>query len=564
MKLHRHYLRLHARFGAAGETLVTLDEIADALDCTHRNAVLVVRDMRERGWLAWEAQRGRGRRSRLRLLRPPEEIAALSVARAMSRKDVLRSLDPLQSQVGSAAVHDRLQSWLLGYFGHHAEIRDETVIDTLRLPVRQQLHTIDPLYMNLLAESFVSSHVFDGLVRRADGSGAPEPSLAFAWETNADRTAWTFYLRKEVPTHQGRMLTADDVVHALDRLRQTSRRTLYSFIFKGIRSVRAVHPTAVRIELEAPDELFLPFLATSRAAIVPRPRDEGEAARWARKPVGTGPFRIARMDAGVCVLEAFGAHFRGRAHLDRVEIVHVPDASGGEPAGGSDGAMSPFHVVHSPSAAAEAGWSRIHSEASVRRLVTCNAKKRGPLADDATRARAIACLRGEGAGPPPGARGAAALRLATIAPYAADAERCAAMLREAGWACSVSVATPEQFKGPIRLESDLIFFTLLRDQDEALRRFDLYLTIAEHIDAPTEAAVRRELHDARREPDAAARDRRLDAAEALLTASSQLLILSERPLETAYLPSVRGVSFNAQGWVDLRNVWFPPPIDAGG
>ncbi|MCI3921573.1 ABC transporter substrate-binding protein [Paenibacillus sp. TRM 82003] len=574
MKLHRHYLRLHAQYGAAGEeALVTLEEIALALGCTHRNAVIVVRDMRERGWLAWEAQRGRGRRSRLRLLAPREEIAALSVARAMNRKDVLRSLDPIQADVGSAAVQDGLQGWLREYFGHHAELRDETVIDTLRLPVRQPLQTIDPLYMNLLAESFVSSHVFDGLVRRADGTGEPEPNLAFAWETDETRTVWTFYLRKEIPTHQGRMLAADDVVYTFDRLRRTSRRTLYSFVFKRIRSVQAVHRTAVRIELEAPDELFLPFLATSRAAIVPRPRNDEEAARWARKPFGTGPFRVAALNEDACVLEAFGPYFRGRAHLDRVEVVHVPSGgarigAAGDPAEAAEaaeGPISPFHVVHSPSDGAKGGWSRIHTEASVRKLVTCNAKRPGPLADAETRAQVLACLRGDVSARPAEPRtatdGGSPLRLATIAPYAADAERCAAALRAAGRACVVSVASPEQFKGPIRLESDLILFSLLRDQDEALRRFDLYLTIAEHIDARTEAAVRRELDAARCDPDAAARDRLLDAAEALLTASSQLLILSERPIETAYLPSVRGVRFNAQGWVDLRSVWFPPRLD---
>lgn len=38
----------------------------------------------------------------------------------------------------------------------------------------------------------------------------------------------------------------------------------------------------------------------------------------------------------------------------------------------------------------------------------------------------------------------------------------------------------------------------------------------------------------------------------------QLYILYEHPVQTAFLPSLRGVTFNSQGWVDLRRVWFPP------
>ncbi|MFD1907417.1 ABC transporter substrate-binding protein [Paenibacillus rhizoplanae] len=95
------------------------------------------------------------------------------------------------------------------------------------------------------------------------------PGLAHAWETDGSRTAWTFHLRKEVLFHHGKVLTAEDVVYSFERMMSTSQRMLYSYIVKEIQAVQALNASTVRILLKKPNELFLPFLCTSRAAIVP-------------------------------------------------------------------------------------------------------------------------------------------------------------------------------------------------------------------------------------------------------------------------------------------------------
>lgn len=110
----------------------------------------------------------------------------------------------------------------------------------------------------------------------------------------------------------------------------------------------------------------------------------------------------------------------------------------------------------------------------------------------------------------------------------------------------------------MRLASDLILFSLFRDQDKQLRLFDLYLTIAEHVDSHMRIDIEQTLQRVAREADPAARAGHLDKIERLLVSEHQLYILSEKPLPTAYLPSVRGVTFNSQGWVNLRTIWFPP------
>ncbi|WP_438348612.1 ABC transporter substrate-binding protein [Paenibacillus sp. FA6] len=559
MKLHNQFLRLHSHYGNSEDIRVTLDELAVTLNCTHRNASTIIRKMVEHGWVLWLSKRGRGNRSTLRFLIDPEEIAAQSMMKAISRQDLKHAIDQIRAHARSSTMQDRLQEWLLTYFGHHSEMKSEKQIDTLRLPIRQQLHTVDPLYMNLLAESFVSSHVFDGLVRRSSSTHEILPNIAHAWEVDSSRTQWTFFLRKEILFHNGTLMTADDVVFTFERLMETSQRTLYSTIFKQIQSVRAVNPTTVSMELKQPNELFLSFLCTSRAAIVPRGLDQLGEKGFGVKPIGTGPFKVTEFNDSVCVLEVFTHYFQERAHLDRVEIIQIPWRMEKEQSDHTD-SLSPFHIIHNPSSAEGGSWSQIHSKASVRKFITCNTKKTGPLNDPAIRAHMLSCLRGE---PIHLVHDAVmeqpmTLQISTIPQYRQDAHFIADRLANFGYVCNIVSTSPEEFKGSVRLESDLIVFSLIRDQDEQLRLLDLYVTMSEHVEPHTRVDIETALLHVTRESDPLVRAQLFQTIETRLIQEHQLHILYEKPVQTAYLPSVRGVTFNSQGWVDLRHIWFPP------
>ncbi|MEK4366355.1 ABC transporter substrate-binding protein [Paenibacillus sp. FSL M8-0212] len=594
MKLHQQYLLLHRHYGHHTEHELTLADLAELLNCTHRNTLTIVKKMVALDWIRWVSQRGRGRRSSLTLLVPADQIAAEYMMQAMNRRELQQAAEQVSAFSSSTIMQDHLNQWLLGYSGHHTEAgTNNEQIDTLRLPLRQQLHALDPLYINLLAESFVTSHVFDGLVQRGE-QGEILPCLAHTWDVSADRKTWIFYLRKGITFHDGQLLTSHDIVHTFERLQSTDRRTLYRDVSKQILSIETVDSLTVCFQLKGPHELFLSFLTTSRAAIVPSPGTNEHKIKHSgdlpgmQKPVGTGPFKVTAWDDHLCRLEAFSSYFQGRAHMDRVDILQIPWSASAKMDDSQDIETPFFHLVHNPSLSAGADWTQISAGVMVHKLLTCNTQKTGPLNDPAVRAHLQLCLAGmyrddghvddsevvaldsvavnigmvehEGfrditkrlTSPSP-----ISLHIATIPQYRRDAQHLASILEQCGFSCTVRTATMEQFKGNLRLESDLILFSLIRDRDEELRRYDLYSTLSEHLEDSARIAIHKILQTIVASPIAADRTRELDRIEQFLVSQNLLFHLSEKPVETAYLPSVRGLSFNSQGWVNLRHIWFP-------
>lgn len=584
MKLHQQYLLLHGQLGDTTEHTLTLADLAELLDCTHRNTLTVVKKMAALGWIHWHAQRGRGRRSVLSLLAPADQIAAEYMMQAMDRRELQEAADQVRAFSSSLSMQHYLNQWLLGYSGHHTESgTNNESIDTLRLPIRQQLHALDPLYINLLAESFVTSHVYDGLVQR-DEHGQILPALAHTWDVSDNRLTWIFHLRKGVYFHSGKPLSASDVVFTFERLQATELRTLYREVSKRILSVDAVAPLTVRFQLNKPHELFLSFLTTSRAVIVPSGLSANTAASHSERkriqsrqiPIGTGPFKVTFWDNHMCRLEAYPMYFQGRALIDRVDILQIPWITADKREeyqdlhyGTNETVESPFfHLMLNPSSTSGTGWTQASSGVTVTKLLTCNTQKPGPLNDPGVRAYLQQCIDVISAslvGTTDMMNSFARskdmqeidLNIATIPQYRLDAEQLALALYPYGFSCTIHTGGMEQFKGDWRLESDLILFSLIQDRDEELRRYDMYATMSEHLDPFSKAKVRQMMQSIAVSPHIADRKQVLDEVERFLITEHLMFSLSQKPVETAYLPTVRGLSFNSQGWVNLRHIWFP-------
>lgn len=193
--------------------------------------------------------------------------------------------------------------------------------------------SLDPARASSEAEVRIAALLYDGLVRLGPG-GRLDPGLARRWEVRDGGTRYVFWLRPGVRFHNGRPLTAADVVFSLQRLADPRKPAPRQWVLEGvvgaeayrqgrasaITGLRALGADRVEIRLVGPRPAFLYRLATPGAAIVDAETVAGSGS-GAFPAVGTGPFRLAARTEAAIRLEAYAGHYRGRPYLDAVELV---------------------------------------------------------------------------------------------------------------------------------------------------------------------------------------------------------------------------------------------------
>lgn len=154
--------------------------------------------------------------------------------------------------------------------------------------------------------------------------GSPIPVLAEEWKASADATTWVFKIRKGVQFHDGRMLSAQDVVATIERHLDQDSKSGALGILKGIDSVKADGDTVVFTLKEANADM--PFLMYDYHLVI-QPnggRDNPEAA------IGTGPYKLASSEPGVRYnATRFDNYWNSRksGFAEQVEVIVINDAT---------------------------------------------------------------------------------------------------------------------------------------------------------------------------------------------------------------------------------------------
>ena len=122
-----------------------------------------------------------------------------------------------------------------------------------------------------------------------------KPVLAESWSPNKDGTVWTFKIRKGVKFHNGKTMTAADVVATFDRLADPDKGSNALSVFTGMLSkggTRKVDDYTVEFHLDQANGNF-PYAVSSdnyNAIIIPAEYpDNFETAM-----VATGPFKLEK------------------------------------------------------------------------------------------------------------------------------------------------------------------------------------------------------------------------------------------------------------------------------
>ncbi|NMI04361.1 hypothetical protein HF638_10260 [Paenibacillus sp. SZ31] len=325
MDVSEHYIQLRLNFlhvHEKQEVHTTVGELADHLCCTMRNMNLIMNKFKENGWVMWNPQRGRGKKSILVFCVPLLEVAR-------ERFDHLLNGNRIEDAYELAStlpitMREHLMQQMQHQFGLRSNEGARGRVDTLRIPQNTPFKTLDPTQTAVWGEVFIIAEVFDRLVRYNAERQVCEPSLAMAWESDADGREWTFYLHKGIPFHHGRILDAEDVKFTFDRI-ISDRSNPSRPLFGSIESIEAYDQLTVRFVLNKPNFMFPDLMSSMCASILPRDVEMNPL-----HPIGTGPYRLTRHDSKLLVLEVFLAYFRGRAYVDRVEVWQLPHSAKAE------------------------------------------------------------------------------------------------------------------------------------------------------------------------------------------------------------------------------------------
>jgi peptide/nickel transport system substrate-binding protein len=190
----------------------------------------------------------------------------------------------------------------------------------------QVVTTIDPAKHTDESSHHAVINMYDPLVypKVAEGSMEPGPHVAESWRVTDGGKTYTFQIRKGIRFHDGKELTADDVVFSFQRMLALKKG--FSWLWNGVltaEQVRASGPGTVVFTLSKP---YAPFLSTlTQLFIVNRDQvlankkpggfgdlgDYGDAY-LGEKVAGSGPYTMESWDrATTLTMKAFPGYWRG-------------------------------------------------------------------------------------------------------------------------------------------------------------------------------------------------------------------------------------------------------------
>ncbi|NKB63294.1 MAG: peptide ABC transporter substrate-binding protein [Gammaproteobacteria bacterium] len=167
--------------------------------------------------------------------------------------------------------------------------------------------------------------VRNGLTEVA-ASGELIPELAESWDATADAKTWTFQIRKGVEFHNGKSLTAADVVDSINHHLGEGSTSAAKGILSGIESVKADGNHTVVIALSGGDADF-PFLMSDYHLNICPSNGDG-TIDW-QSGVGTGGYVLTENDPGVRTFTVRNPNYwkEGMAHFDEIETLQIADPS---------------------------------------------------------------------------------------------------------------------------------------------------------------------------------------------------------------------------------------------
>jgi peptide/nickel transport system substrate-binding protein len=156
-----------------------------------------------------------------------------------------------------------------------------------------------------------------------DTSGSIVPDLAESFEPSDDAKQWVFKVRKGATFHNGKTVTANDVVQSyLHHMGKDSKSAAKS-ILDSVAEVKADGENVV-FTLKGGNADF-PFYASDYHLKI-MPAKDGGGVDW-ESGIGTGPYKLDKFEPGVGAKLSRFENFYGKAYFDAVEVRTIADVA---------------------------------------------------------------------------------------------------------------------------------------------------------------------------------------------------------------------------------------------
>ncbi|MFA4964518.1 MAG: ABC transporter substrate-binding protein [Thermoleophilia bacterium] len=180
--------------------------------------------------------------------------------------------------------------------------------------------TADPHVASFEPDIAIQSIMYQGLAT-FDLDAQIINQMAESIEANADGSVWQCKLKSGLTWHDGKPITADDVVYSFERIvdpkAPKGAAASLSGLVKG--STVKIDDLTVEFRLETPNVLLPEGLAVRTAQVVPAGFDP-------KKPIGCGPFMLTDFKPGDSFTFApFADYMDGSPWVDGLKVIEFAD-----------------------------------------------------------------------------------------------------------------------------------------------------------------------------------------------------------------------------------------------
>lgn len=179
--------------------------------------------------------------------------------------------------------------------------------------------TLDPAKGNNSGDYTRQFMFYSGLTE-LDNKLMVQPALAESVES-ADGVTWQIKLRKGVTFHDGKPLTAQDVIYSLGRHKDPAVASNAFKLAEQFKTLTAVNDNEVQLVLSQAN-FDVPYMLAAAPFLIVQ-----DGTKDFSKGIGTGPFRLKEFTPGVRSVGVKNPNYfkAGLPHLDEVELLGVTD-----------------------------------------------------------------------------------------------------------------------------------------------------------------------------------------------------------------------------------------------